>query len=180
MNSNKDSASLVSGGGFSDIWRGGLLDGTRVAIIKTWREVPITTGEYKTLKRAAREIHIWSKIKHENVHKLMGIVMFKGQSIGMVSEWMENGNLHEYIRKNPNADRFKLCTQVVSGIAYIHDLNMVHGDIKACRWDFNVSMRVSQGIFPTRPASHIKDDQRGNRTWGVLVGYWQRKPEARP
>ncbi|CAE6405708.1 unnamed protein product [Rhizoctonia solani] len=107
MEPDQNGAVLVSGGGFGDIWRGQLSDGTRVAI-KTWREALITKGDYKTLKQAVREIHVWSKMKHVNVHQLMGVVIFKGQSIGMVSEWMDNGNVHEYVRKNPHADRFKL------------------------------------------------------------------------
>ncbi|CAE6421319.1 unnamed protein product [Rhizoctonia solani] len=129
MEPDQNGAMLVSGGGFGDIWRGQLSDGTRVAI-KTWREALITKGDYKTLKRAVREIYIWSKMEHVNVHQLMGVVIFKNQSIGMVSEWMDNGNVHEYIRKNPHADRFKLCIEVASGLAYIHSLNMVHGDMK--------------------------------------------------
>ncbi|KAH7338688.1 WD40-repeat-containing domain protein [Rhizoctonia solani] len=133
MDPNQNTAVLISGGGFGDIWRGELRNGTKVAI-KTWREALINTGDYKTLKRAVREIYYWSKIKHGNVHQLMGVVMFKGQSIGMVSEWMTNGNVHEYLQRNANADRLKLCIEVASGLAYIHSLKMVHGDIKA----FNV------------------------------------------
>ncbi|KAH7338712.1 kinase-like domain-containing protein [Rhizoctonia solani] len=130
MDPMQDTAVLMSGGGFGDIWRGELLDGTRVAI-KTWRASLIEQCDYKILKRATREIYHWSKMKHENIHELMGVIMFKGQSLGMVSEWMEHGNLHEYLRKNSNADRYRLVTQVASGLAYIHSLNMVHGDIKA-------------------------------------------------
>lgn len=54
-----------------------------------------------------REIYIWSKAKHENVHELLGIIMFQGR-LGMVSPWMENGNLQEYIQKQPDVDRYKL------------------------------------------------------------------------
>lgn len=54
-----------------------------------------------------REIYIWSKAKHENVQELLGIIMFQGR-LGMVSPWMENGNLQEYIQKHPDVDRYKL------------------------------------------------------------------------
>ncbi|CAE6414014.1 unnamed protein product [Rhizoctonia solani] len=49
-----------------------------------------------------------------------------------------------------------------------------------CTWDFNVMMKVSQGILPTRPASHIQDDQYGNQLWDLLVSCWGRNPDARP
>ncbi|KAH7338689.1 WD40-repeat-containing domain protein [Rhizoctonia solani] len=130
MDPKQDNAFQMSGGGFGDIWRGELHNGTRVAI-KVWREPVIEQCDYKSLKRATREIHYWSKMKHENVHQLMGVIMFKGQSLGMVSEWMENGNLHDYLRRSPDVDRHQLCLQVASGLTYIHGFNMVHGDIKA-------------------------------------------------
>ncbi|KAG8728778.1 hypothetical protein FRC11_010226, partial [Ceratobasidium sp. 423] len=130
MDPEQESAVLVSGGGFGDIWKGKLQDGTRVAI-KAWRESVIDKCDYKILKRATREIHYWSKLKHENVHQLMGLILFKNQSLGMVSEWMDNGNLHEYLRKNPDANRYQLSVEVASGLAYIHTHKMVHGDIKA-------------------------------------------------
>ncbi|KAH7338677.1 WD40-repeat-containing domain protein [Rhizoctonia solani] len=126
MDPNQPNAVLMSRGVFGDIWKGELLNGTRVAV-----------------KRATREIYYWPKMKHENVHQqLTGLIMFKGQSLGMVSEWMENGNIHEYLRKHPNADRYQLSIQVVSGLAYIHTFNMVHGDIKA------------SAEHPTSPNSH--------------------------
>ncbi|KAF8603733.1 kinase-like protein [Ceratobasidium sp. AG-I] len=81
---------------------------------------------------------MWSKAKHPNVHELMGVIMFQGR-LGMVSLWMENGSLHEYIRKNPSVDRYQLCVQVAAGVSYLHSICMVHGDIKA------LNILVSQG-----------------------------------
>ncbi|KAF8602298.1 kinase-like protein [Ceratobasidium sp. AG-I] len=77
-----------------------------------------------------RETHIWSKMKHENIQQLLGIVLFQGR-LGMVSSWMDNGNLQEYIKANPHVDRYKLCPDVATGVAYLHSIKMVHGDIKA-------------------------------------------------
>ncbi|CAE6438563.1 unnamed protein product [Rhizoctonia solani] len=130
MDVNQDNAVLMSGGGFGDVWKGELLSGKKVAI-KVWRASLIEQCDYKSLKRATREIYYWSKMKHDNIHQLMGVIMFKNLSLGMISEWMENGNLHEYLRKNPSANRYQLSVDVGSGLAYIHDHNMVHGDIKA-------------------------------------------------
>ena len=57
-----------------------------------------------------RELHHWSKATHKNVQELIGIVMFQGR-LGMVSRWMENGNLQEYLQKHPDADRYQLVCQ---------------------------------------------------------------------
>lgn len=54
-----------------------------------------------------RETYNWSKMKHENVQQLLGIIMFEGR-LGMVSLWMENGDLEQYIQRNPRVDRYKL------------------------------------------------------------------------
>ncbi|KAG8727129.1 hypothetical protein FRC11_013864, partial [Ceratobasidium sp. 423] len=130
MGTTKSDVVRVAAGGSGDIWKGELFNGTRVAI-KTWRASIIDASGYKVLKRSARELHLWSKMKHENVHELMGIILFRGKALGMVSEWMENGDLHEYLRRNPQADRLNLSLQVASGLTYVHSCNMVHGDVKA-------------------------------------------------
>jgi hypothetical protein len=54
-----------------------------------------------------REIYTWSKAKHENVQELMGVIMHQGQ-LGMISPWMEHGNLQAYIQKCPEIDRRQL------------------------------------------------------------------------
>ncbi|KAF8605103.1 kinase-like protein [Ceratobasidium sp. AG-I] len=84
----------------------------------------------RVVQRGAREVYYWSKAKHVNVLKLEGIVMFQGR-LGMVSAWMENGNLQDYIRKNLLVDRWQLCLQVTEGLHYLHSIGMVHGDLKA-------------------------------------------------
>ncbi|KAG8700534.1 hypothetical protein FRC08_004648, partial [Ceratobasidium sp. 394] len=130
MDDNRTSSIAVAGGAFGDIYRGGLLDGTDVAIKALRHHVLANDTAPKALKRAMRELYIWSKAKHDNVQPLLGVILFQG-CLGMVSPWMENGNLEEYIRKNPAADRHQLCTRVANGVSYLHSINMVHGDLKA-------------------------------------------------
>ncbi|KEP46454.1 tyrosine kinase family catalytic domain protein, partial [Rhizoctonia solani 123E] len=130
MDTHQNTAMIASGGGFGDIWAGQLHNGTKVAI-KAWRTNALQDCEQKTIKRAAREIYYWSLMKHRNIHQLMGVIVFKDQYLGMVSKWMENGNLREYLRTHPGADRYQLCIDVASGLEYMHAHNMVHGDLKA-------------------------------------------------
>ena len=54
-----------------------------------------------------REIYIWSKACHENVQELTGVIMFQGL-LGMVSPWMEHGNLQKYLENNPEVERYPL------------------------------------------------------------------------
>ncbi|KAJ1302638.1 hypothetical protein OPQ81_002955 [Rhizoctonia solani] len=150
------SSSAVAEGGFGDIWTGRLHnDGTKLAI-KVLR-LTLSTGDVakKELKRTAREIYNWSKLDHENVHKLMGVVMFR-ERLGMVSEWMEHGNLRQYLSRNNGVDRHALCLQIARGVMHIHGVNMVHGDLKA----FNILVS-STALGFLRPLALVEEPSDG-------------------
>ncbi|KAG8696091.1 hypothetical protein FRC08_007374 [Ceratobasidium sp. 394] len=121
----------ISGGGSGDIYHGLLGGGEQVAIkCARWRlRLDDTQGD-KTLKRVARELYTWSRLKHENVLALLGLAQFQDQT-AMVSPWMENGTLLEYIRRNPDTERHRLCVGISEGVAYLHQNNVIHGDIKS-------------------------------------------------
>ncbi|CAE7126026.1 unnamed protein product [Rhizoctonia solani] len=159
MDSRQETAMIASGGGFGDIWKGELHTGAKVAI-KAWRTDALEPCGYKTIKRAARELFLWSRMSHPNVHQLQGVILLRDQYLGMVSEWMDNGNLHQYLRKHPGADRYELCTHVTSGVEYMHSRSTVHGDLKALNvlvssegtarisdFDFSVMSEVSSILF---------------------------------
>jgi hypothetical protein len=50
-------------------------------------------------------------MKHQHVHRLLGVIIFKDQHLGMVSEWMENGNLREHMRNAQNFDRYQMVSK---------------------------------------------------------------------
>ncbi|KAF7975063.1 hypothetical protein HWV62_10569 [Athelia sp. TMB] len=82
--------------------------------------------------RVRREIVVWIGLEHENIVQLLGTTE-KNQdfpSIGMVSEWMENGNLWSYIKETrPLIDRLQLICDVVTGLTYLHSQRVIHGDL---------------------------------------------------
>ncbi|CAE6495549.1 unnamed protein product [Rhizoctonia solani] len=131
----------VAHGGFSDIYRGLLLDGTRVAAKALRISVESISRDSKHLKRAARELHTWSKCRHPNVIPLLGLAIFRGR-IGMVAPWMAHGNLPRYLEDTPGADRFKMCIQICEGLAYLHQIRIIHCDLKGA------NVLVSDEGFP--------------------------------
>ncbi|CUA68980.1 POC1 centriolar protein homolog A [Rhizoctonia solani] len=174
MDNGQASAMIVSGGGFGDIWKGQLHSGGKVAI-KVWRTNTLEQCEYKTVKRAARELFLWSRMDHPNVHRLLGVIMFRGQYLGMVSEWMSNGNLHEYLRKQPSTDRYQLCVNVASGLEYMHRCKTIHGDLKAINvlvsadgtaklsdFDFSIMSEVGGLVF-----SETSNSRLGSLRWAA-------------
>ncbi|KAG8730651.1 hypothetical protein FRC10_002451, partial [Ceratobasidium sp. 414] len=109
----------IAGGGFGDIYQGALVGGA---------------------KNIAREIYAWSKLRHPNILELVGLSTFRGQ-ISIVSSWMENGTLPEYVSKNPEANRFQLCTQVSAGLAYLH-----RSDVVSTQWRRSIKLEVNEPL----------------------------------
>ncbi|KAG6332549.1 hypothetical protein ID866_6540 [Astraeus odoratus] len=102
--------------------------GTEVAI-KTMREHP---RDVVAIKNVLREVHIWSKLSHDNVLKLLGIVTTFDDSISIISEWMEKGNAHEYVQDR-DVDPRPLILDIAKGLEYLHGHKqgpIYHGDLK--------------------------------------------------
>ena len=49
----------------------------------------------------------WKCLRHLNVLPLLGVTMIENRLV-MVSEWMENGNVIEFVKANDNVDRLGL------------------------------------------------------------------------
>ncbi|KAG8715219.1 hypothetical protein FRC09_016814 [Ceratobasidium sp. 395] len=118
-----------SRGGFGDVHQGTLLDGTKVALKCLRLYVNESESNDKVLKYAARELHTWSRCRHPNIVQLLGLAEFHDQ-IAMISPWMENGSVDRLNRNNNKIDRCRLCFEVARGLAYLHEINIVHGDLK--------------------------------------------------
>ncbi|KAG8784728.1 hypothetical protein FRC12_018340 [Ceratobasidium sp. 428] len=100
--------SPISGGGFGDIYSGVLIGGERVAIkcARLYIQQDDANG-HKVLKHAARELDIWSRLQHRNILELLGLAQFRDQ-MAMISPWMDQGTLLQYLGRNPAADRYQL------------------------------------------------------------------------
>ncbi|KAG8729308.1 hypothetical protein FRC11_009086 [Ceratobasidium sp. 423] len=118
----------VAQGGFGDVYRGQLSDGTIVSV-KVLRDSFDNPDLSKHLKRAARELHVWSKCSHPNVLPLLGLAVFRGR-IGMISPWMGEGTLPAYLERTPGINRYDLCRQICEGLSYLHGIGIIHGNLK--------------------------------------------------
>jgi len=60
-----------------------------------------------TMQRFCKEVVTWKALHHQNVLPLLGVTMANTQ-FTMVSEWMANGNINEFIKVHRHANRFEL------------------------------------------------------------------------
>jgi len=54
-----------------------------------------------------KEVVGWKTLRHPNVLPLLGVTTTNDRLV-MVSEWMTNGNITEFLKKNPDVDRLEL------------------------------------------------------------------------
>jgi serine/threonine protein kinase len=59
------------------------------------------------LQSFCREGVVWKHLRHPNVLPLLGVAV-SGCRFAMVSEWMEHGNINEFVGKNGHVNRIEL------------------------------------------------------------------------
>ena len=59
------------------------------------------------IQRFCEEVVAWGALRHPNVLPLLGVTMSENRFV-IVSEWMVGGDINEFVKAHPDADRFKL------------------------------------------------------------------------
>ena len=68
--------------------------------------VPIGTLTVN-LQRFCKEFVPWKALRHPNVLPLLGVIMTETK-FAMVSDWMPNGSINEFVEARQDANRFEL------------------------------------------------------------------------
>ncbi|KAF7974055.1 hypothetical protein HWV62_13455 [Athelia sp. TMB] len=108
----------------------------------------IKASDQKAKRRFEAEIQVWDKLDHPHILAFYGIVTNLGQ-IHMVSPWQDYGNVLEYVQAYSDANRIHLVggvfgasvlqersdavpqlTGAAGGVQYLHEHNIVHGNLK--------------------------------------------------
>ncbi|KAF8437922.1 kinase-like domain-containing protein [Boletus edulis BED1] len=146
-----DYCGTIGGGGFSTVSKA-RFRGTMVAV-KTLKDV----GNMR--EALEREVEIWSKLRYDHIVPFYGASTLTSPPY-IVSRYMQNGNLVQFLATTPNADCRKLILEVSLGMYYLQEESVVHGDLKgvnvlvddsgkACITDFGLSNICSSGTAGT-------------------------------
>ncbi|KAF8496699.1 hypothetical protein F5888DRAFT_1832576 [Russula emetica] len=68
--------------------------------------------------------------QHRNILNFTGHVTINDVVYSVnPNPWIENGNIREYLRRYPDADRVRLLSEVASGVEFFHERELLHGDL---------------------------------------------------
>ncbi|OCH84607.1 kinase-like protein, partial [Obba rivulosa] len=73
---------------------------------------------------------MWYHLHHDHIVPCYGASITANPPFIML-RYMQYGHLLQYLQLNANADRVKLIYEVTLGMRYLHEEEIVHGDIKA-------------------------------------------------
>ena len=115
-------------GGFGSVYKGHDVHGNTVAIKR------VSKSDRRHASTEAVKAHfLKEKILHDNIIKVCNVKSFK-DSMWIVMEFCDLGDLNEffikYHQKIDTTVKLKMMRQIINGIAYLHQENIVHRNIK--------------------------------------------------
>ncbi|KAJ3566369.1 hypothetical protein NP233_g7051 [Leucocoprinus birnbaumii] len=111
-------------GGYGTVHRGTDLD----VCVKVMVQV-----DSKALTSWIKELVLWAHMSHPNILPFCGVMVenhTSAQRICLVSPYMKNGNLCNYVARLPQKSRLPLALDVAKGLRHLHESGIFHGDLK--------------------------------------------------
>ena len=109
-------------GSFGKVFRGNWLC-TDVAVKQIRRGASVSES-------IQREAMIHSRLRHPNIVTFMG-VSIKKKDVLLVTEFVAGSSLQDIIDEEKEVEGIQgLVKDILKGVAYLHEVGVVHGDIK--------------------------------------------------
>jgi len=117
-------------GGNSDIWKCRWVNGP--TSIEVAAKVIKGIQDDITLKRLLREIRVLAAVSHPNISPLLGTAsdFDRVDRPCLVFPYHCRGEISGYLKEHPGVDKLSLIAQITNALLYLHNSNIVHGDIK--------------------------------------------------
>ncbi|XP_054822507.1 probable LRR receptor-like serine/threonine-protein kinase At2g23950 [Prosopis cineraria] len=128
---NFSSKNILGAGGFGNVYRGKLGDGTLVAV-KRLKDITGSAGE----SQFRTELEMISLAVHRNLLRLVGFCATSNEKL-LVYPFMSNGSVASRLRGKPALDwntRKRIAIGAARGLLYLHeqcDPKIIHRDVKA-------------------------------------------------
>ncbi|KAG8895300.1 hypothetical protein FRB99_000659, partial [Tulasnella sp. 403] len=124
----------VDSGGFGKLYIGnhpvhGRVALKHVSIPGSLKEQQSSKVQEQTLKLVLAEVNAWKSLDHPHVLPFLGVYI-KKMCVYMVSPWAEGGCLVQYLEQNPAAERTRFIRETADALNYLHEQNIIHGDVK--------------------------------------------------
>ncbi|KAJ6467465.1 kinase-like domain-containing protein, partial [Mycena vulgaris] len=153
----------ITGGAFADIYKGSL-NGTPVCIkVCASTQVKQKMGVAPwSRENFCREALSWGLFHHPNILSFLGVYE-DPPSFWLISPWMENGSLLDFLEKHPGFDRLKAIINTAEGMRYLHEHDspifhanirgvniLVTSDHRICLADFGLSALTEMTVSSAR------------------------------
>ncbi|KAM5576681.1 hypothetical protein ABKV19_007499 [Rosa sericea] len=135
---NFDTKLVIGKGGFGNVYRGTLFNGTKVAVKRAYKRDEHGSDSGQGLPEFETEIIVLSKIRHRHLVSLIGYCNERSEMI-LVYEFMEKGTLRDHLYDSdvPRLSwkqRLEICTGAARGLQYLHTGaagGIIHRDVKS-------------------------------------------------
>ncbi|CAN8325664.1 unnamed protein product [Cochlearia groenlandica] len=167
----------IGEGGFGQVFKGTLLDGTEVAVKKLSKSSGQGEVEFKN------EVVLVAKLQHRSLVKLFGFCL-EGEERVLVYEYVPNKSLDYFLfdpAKQGQLDwsrRYKIIGGVARGILYLHQdsrLTIIHRDLKASNILLDADMNPKIADFGMARIFGL--DQTQENTSRIVGTYGYMSPE---
>jgi len=125
-------------------------------------------------KEIIREIILCHQFHHPNILPFQG-VRFDAQDrlYGLVTRFMKNGNIIDFLKRNPDTNRLASIWQTMNGLRFLHgfDPPVAHRDIKGANilLDDNFVCRLSDFGLSSIPELSQRSRERGVGTFSWMA-----------
>ncbi|XP_016203590.1 LEAF RUST 10 DISEASE-RESISTANCE LOCUS RECEPTOR-LIKE PROTEIN KINASE-like 1.2 isoform X4 [Arachis ipaensis] len=162
-----DPSRELGDGGFGTVYYGQLPDGRCIAVKRLYE------NNYRRVEQFMNEIEILTRLRHKNLVSLFGCTSRHSRELLLVYEYIANGTVADHLHGNrakagtlPWHIRMNIAMETATALAYLHDSEIIHRDVKTNNilLDSNFVVKVADfglsRLFPNN-VTHVSTVPQG-------------------